>query len=229
MKNCRAIVLARLDSKRFPGKALYKINGKSLIDYCITPLVSSSIFNVILATSDRAVDDPLNTRAIELGIPCFRGSLENVAKRVKECIELHDIDYFARINGDSPFVRRELLEEAFRSIATEDLDFVTNLVPRTFPYGISVEVFKSATFLQYADLITSEKYCEHFTSFFYDNIKLFRFRNISLLEDYSNIRLTVDEVKDVPVVEFVYSNKPNIADLPFDEIISEYKKYIAKS
>src|SRR5687767_5176706 len=143
METNAAIVLARLDSSRLPNKALHKINGKPLIEYCIAPLLDNPMFIPILATSDRHIDDPLESIARKNGIKVFRGSLENIAQRVEECIKYYNISAFARINGDSPFVRKELLEDGFSLMERDHLDLVTNLVPRSFPYGISLEIIRS--------------------------------------------------------------------------------------
>ncbi len=104
-----AVILARLDSNRLPGKTLRPALGRPMLAYTIdrvrcvrTP--DRRVPDIVLATSDRAVDDPLAEFAAECGIGLFRGSVADVAGRVAACAQLREWDAFLRINGDSPFV-----------------------------------------------------------------------------------------------------------------------------
>lgn len=212
-KRC-AIVLARYSSSRFPGKALYPIYGKTLLEWCLYFLKKSNGFDTILATSTHPTDDSLQQLAESLGVKCFRGDLDDVYKRVVDCIEFYKIDTFARINGDSPFPQISLIESAFGQLEMSDLDFVTNLYPRTFPYGISVEVFRATTFTAgYAMLDTAEQH-EHITSYFYSHSNQFKYKNLICdTPSKGDIRLVVDTKEDLPLIEKILNN-PEIASSP---------------
>ncbi len=220
-----AIVLARMDSERFPGKALHPIARKPLIYYCTVPLLGSKCFDVLLATSNRPVDDPLANFAKQYGIKCFRGDASNVSKRVVDCIEHFNIDYFARINGDSPFVRRALIEDAFFTLQSGGFDFVSNLTPRTFPYGISVETFHSEIFLKFKNILVTDKYREHFTKYFYDHLEHFRFKSITLDHNYSDVRLTVDYEPDIMTVEYIIEHCHDISNVSIEQLAATYHTY----
>ncbi|MBX2969580.1 MAG: hypothetical protein KF803_09415 [Cyclobacteriaceae bacterium] len=209
-----AIVLARYSSSRFPGKALYPISGKGLLEWCLHFLKKSEGFETILATSTHPTDDPLQQLAENMGIRCFRGDLDDVYKRVVDCIEFYKIDTFARINGDSPFPQTSLIESAFRQLEMSDLDFVTNLHPRTYPYGISVEVFRATTFsAHYRRLETPDQH-EHITSYFYTHSNQFSFKNFtSDTPIKGDVRLVVDTKEDLPLIEKILTN-PEITSSP---------------
>ena len=56
-----AIILqARLGSKRFPGKVLKKINGKTILEYTIKRLKKTKLSkNIIVATTKREEDQKI--------------------------------------------------------------------------------------------------------------------------------------------------------------------------
>ena len=56
-----AIILqARLGSKRFPGKVLKKINGKTILEYTIKRLKKTKLSkNIIVATTKREEDQKM--------------------------------------------------------------------------------------------------------------------------------------------------------------------------
>lgn len=223
-----AVVLARMDSTRLPGKGLIKIGGVTLLERCISAVTGVKNMIPVLATTTRRIDDPLVKAAHKLGIKIFRGSLENVAKRVIDCCEKYDFKYFARINGDSPFINRELLQKAIVLIETEDLDFVTNLAVRTFPYGISVEIFKVELLRSaYKKWSSGSKYVEHITSYFYENKEDLTYRNISSDLNFSEeellkIRLVVDTKEDLDIINKMYEADHKIFDADILSVCNFY-------
>lgn len=222
--NLGVIILARMDSKRFSNKALAKLGDKKLIEWCIDGVVDNERYNTILATTDREIDKPLVSIAKSKDIYCFQGALDNVANRVLECIDKFNLDYFARINGDSPFVCRELLIEGFKIICEKDLDFVTNLVPRAFPFGISVEILKSSIFVSNYAKLNSSSHREHITSYFYENFD--QFKTYCMRYEYGNdhdVRLVVDRPSDLEHLNKMLIISKDINSLSISELVKLYK------
>jgi spore coat polysaccharide biosynthesis protein SpsF len=195
--NVIAIVLARMDSSRLPGKALKFVNGRPLISYCIERAQKvRGIGSVVLATSTRPVDDPLAQYAFENGVKVYRGESNNVAKRCLDCALLYQADYFLRVNADSPFLDTLLVEDGLSLIKNNRPDLVTNLIVRSYPFGVAVELIKVQSF---ASMITkmSEDQAEHVTKFHYDNRNSLNIEVIKQSEiNYSTCRLVVDDEED---------------------------------
>ena len=225
-----AIVLARMDSSRLPGKAMKKIGEKTLIEHCISRLKSISACQPILATSDRGIDRPLIEMAKKNGIDYFAGDIENVANRVRKCIDHFKLDYFARINGDSPFLNTQLLQNAFNELTDRKYDFVTNLLPRSFPYGISVEIFDTGVYKAAYDLFSgNKKYEEHITSYFYDNRANYRFKNIESGfgipdDELLKIRLVIDTEDDYETIRKMYELDSTVFEADIQSVCTLYKK-----
>lgn len=199
-----AIILARTDSSRLPGKALLKITDKTLLEWCIESLKGDSNYKIIIATTCRKVDDPIIEIAKKNNISVFRGDKNNVAKRILDCAKSFKLSAFARVNGDSPFIRKNLIIKAFDEIEKSNVDFVTNLVPRHFPYGISVEVFKTKTFLESYYKFTTKQQKEHVTTYFYENISKYNTLLLTYMDGSKNdhnIRLVIDTRDDFILID----------------------------
>lgn len=216
----RSLIFVRLDSKRLPRKALRKIGKYALLEWVIKRVQKSKYFEPTLLTSDRQIDDPLVDIAKKNGISYYRGDLE-VSKRTYNCIMDLGIKSFARVNGDSPFVDWELLDEGFELFKAKNTDFVSNLIPRTYPYGISVEVINTDSFINnYNEIQHNELYREHITSFFYDHIEDINFSKMPSMEtNNSNLQFTVDTSTDLERLRKLNEQNPNMIEMRYNEII----------
>lgn len=221
-----AIILSRLDSSRLPGKALVEICGRCLLEWCIESLKYDEFYKVIIATTTRKIDDPIVEVAIKNNLPYFRGETNNVAQRILDTAKFFNLKYFARINGDSPFIRRKLIKLGFEKIEEPNYDFVTNLVPRRFPYGISVEVFNTDIFEKTILKLESPEQKEHVTSYFYENITQFNPYCIKYDKNDSNdhfVRLVVDDKNDLEMTRKIIKKiGNNFREAEIEEFIKIY-------
>lgn len=194
------IIVARLDSSRLPGKSLRLFAGRPLLDWLLDRLHrAKDVFDaLVIATSDRVLDDALEAFALSRGVQCFRGSTEDVAGRVLAAAEFADATHFFRINGDSPCVTPELFREALKlAKADESLDFVTNLRPRQWPYGVACELFRTAAFRSAWSKMADQSEREHVSLHFYQHPEAYRSRSLHREgESLDHVRLTVDTVAD---------------------------------
>ena len=190
------VVVARLDSVRLPGKALIDVGGRRLIDYVLTRVQRvQGIDHLIVATTDRPLDDPLAEHCENQGLRVFRGSVNDVCDRVLGAAESTKAEWIVRINGDSPLADPELIDQGIAA-RNDDFDLVTNLAPRSFPYGISVEVVKTSA-LAAAHPRMSESDREHVTAYLYSNHDPSRILNIWSGLRYPDVRMVVDTGEDL--------------------------------
>lgn len=203
MTGCGAIILARMASARLPGKVLRPLAGRPLLDRVIDRARRiGAADRLVVATSTEPGDDAIAAHVARRGVPVFRGSHDDAAGRILACAEAQGLAYFARINADSPLLDPELIDGALRRAQCEALDFVTNLQPRTYPYGVAAEVFRTAAFRAAYPRMTDPADREHVSRYFYRNMESFRCAAIRLEgRDCSHMRLTVDTAEDLARIE----------------------------
>ena len=137
------IIQARFSSKRLPGKVLKKCCGKPLLKWTIERISSiKKPPKIVVATSNNDSDDNIYRFCKENNIKCFRGSLNNVIKRMIDACEEYKSSHFVRICGDSPIIDPEILGNVLEISKTVDVDIITNTFHRTYPKGQSVELIK---------------------------------------------------------------------------------------
>lgn len=113
MKKAYAIIPARYASTRFPAKPLAEIGGKPLFLHVYMRACEANIFdNVWLATDDGRIEE----KAEALGVPFVHTKKEHQSgtDRVREAVNILNLDsdaVIANIQGDEPFIRREMLEK----------------------------------------------------------------------------------------------------------------------
>lgn len=197
------VVQARSNSSRFPKKILHKIYGKTLIEHVILKInKSKNISNIVVATSSCKSDDSLVNILKKNKILYFRGGLKNVAKRLLSVAEKYNKKHFIRINADSPLIDFRLIDRSIKILKDsfkKKYDIITNVFPRSFPSGQSVEIIRTATLKKNIKKMNKLE-LEHVTPFFYKNYQKFLIKNFSTEKKLINIKLSIDTKKDLHLI-----------------------------
>tara|TARA_B100001057_G_scaffold220956_1_gene221328 strand:- start:597 stop:1289 length:693 start_codon:yes stop_codon:yes gene_type:complete len=193
------LVFSRLNSTRLPGKALKKIAGITLVDRVLDKLEGvKGISRTIVATTESYLDDPLVAHLKTRGTDVFRGSIDDVALRAVCCARDYKLDYFVRVSGDSPFIDSNLINKALLEYQNGCFDLVTNIFPRSFPNGASVEVIGTSSMQKLLSLTQDPYDREHVTPYFYKNAGNFRIKNLSSgNKKYQGVNLAIDTPEDL--------------------------------
>jgi len=199
-----AIIQARTSSKRFPKKVLYKINSKPLIIWVVNNVLKSKLIsNLIIATSKDKSDNQLVNLIKKSKYKFYRGSLKNVALRMLKVAQINNAKYFVRLSGDSPLIDYKIINRAIKILKkNNNIDIVTNVFPRTYPSGQSIEIIKTKILKKYiSNFNRSEK--EHVTTFFYSNSNKFRIINFKKnTNNYKNLpKLSIDYKSDLKKIK----------------------------
>ena len=194
------IVQARTSSKRFKNKILYSFYGKPLIQHVIEKIKKSKKVEIIVSTSTNKEDDKLVKFLQDKKIKYYRGSLNNVAKRLYETAILEKKDFFLRISGDSPLIDFQLINKIIDIFKkNKNFDLVTNIFPRTFPSGQSVEIIKTKTLgnnLKFFSKLDKE----HVTRYFYKNYSKFKIKNFINKKQTYIKKQSIDTPKELKVL-----------------------------
>jgi spore coat polysaccharide biosynthesis protein SpsF len=156
----------------------------------------SRLDTVVVATSLDSSDDPMVAFTANLGIPCWRGDLNDVLGRLRGVAISQKADAIVRISGDSPLVDPAIIETAVELFLDHPSDFVTNVFPRSFPKGQSVEVLSYSALERLDKAAVEPEDREHVTRYAYTHHSQFKIRNFSASRPRPELQLSVDTQAD---------------------------------
>lgn len=202
------IIQARLMSTRFPYKVLSDIAGRPMLQHVIERAAAiPHVTNVVVATTDRPQDDPLEHVLKDWKVDYFRSDArlpdgdDDVLGRYYRAAVLWEADPIIRITADCP-----LIDPAIAGmVLTEHLkgltDFVSNVdhtvtppdSPFTFPPGLDVEVCSFTALERAMTEALDPEERQHVTLHFYRYAKTrYRCRFLRAAPSYRQVFLSVD-------------------------------------
>ena len=215
----RAIIQARMLSKRLRGKSLMSVNEVPLLFRVIDAVKQNKfIDDIIVATTDMIADDPIEAAVGNLeGVKIFRGdSLDVLNRFVGASSDLDEHDVIVRFTADNPLNDIKISKKVFQK-------HIENKSSYTHIHGLShiVPEFIQVGALRNANKLTKENFDrEHVTPFFRKNIHVFNV--LELPNDFEGLRpdldayLTIDTNEQLEVFEKMLELTRDTSN--FDEI-----------
>jgi spore coat polysaccharide biosynthesis protein SpsF len=205
MKSQPGIILqARFASTRLPGKALQTIRARTLLELCVERLRAGRDAMLVLATTLNPEDDALEALADDLGVPCFRGSADDVLGRYVAAAAKFRLDPIIRATGDNPAVDMHAPWRVLRALALTGADYVCE---NGLPIGGGVEGITYAA-LRRAERAAQLPYDrEHVTTFVKSHPEMFNVLLQPAPEPLCcpSLRLTVDTLQDLQWMRRLFS------------------------
>jgi spore coat polysaccharide biosynthesis protein SpsF len=196
-------IQARTSSKRFPNKVLAPFLNTTVILHLVRSL---QILNlpIFVLTSEEESDTPLADYLAKKNISFYRGSLNSVAERYASFMKYSGFENLIRISGDSPLLHPSLVELCIETAKeSSGFDLVTNVFPRTFPSGQSVELLTFSLLSAVLENSSNSSYLEHVTSYVYSNAESFCIRNFSNPFTYSLPKMSLDFPEELSSLEIL--------------------------
>ncbi len=201
------VVQARMTSTRLPGKVLLPLAGQPMLVRLLERLRRvQRAQGIVIATTTNAADDPIAALCAQQGVSCHRGSEHDVLSRYADAARLHGADTVVRITSDCPLIDPALIDHVIAAYEEGDCDYVSNMLPPTWPYGMAVEVFSAAALAQAHAEATQAAEREHVTPFLYWQPERYRLRNVASPVDLSQHRWTVDTPEDYELVSRLFEH-----------------------
>jgi spore coat polysaccharide biosynthesis protein SpsF len=230
-----AVIQARMRSSRLPAKVMLDIAGKPMLQRVIERTSRASLVGqVVVATTDSTDEDPIAVLCGQLGVDCYRGSLQDVLDRYYRCAQPYQPDVVVRITSDCPVIDPGLIDETIRALtgrlAHNELwqpqgepgnyrpatqpgipwDFAATRLPppwhRTFPIGLDVEACTFAALETAWREAKAQHEREHVMPYLYQVPGQFRCIIGNCAEDLGSQRWTVDTAADLEMIRGVYTH-----------------------
>ena len=198
-----AIVQGRMDSTRLPGKILRDLRGKPMIARVVERArAAKRIDETVVATTTLPEDDAVERLCEEVGVACFRGSVDDVLDRCCEAAAGRGAEAVVRLTGDCPFLDPEVIDFVVGEFveAQPNCDYA---VTQGFPRGLDTEVIRFEALEKARKEDEDPAWREHVTAYIYNHPERFKLRYCDSGEDLGSLRWTVDTEEDFRFAEAV--------------------------
>lgn len=198
------VITSRMTSQRLPGKALIDVEQRPLLGRVIDRVRQSSLVTrILVATSSEDSDEPIAGFCSVEAVPCFRGALRDTAGRLLSAAQGEQVTAFVRISGDSPLIDPQLIDRGICLFSESPVDVATNVFPRSFPAGQSIEVIATDAFARLCAQEADPAKREHVTAGFYAEPTRWRINNFSSGEEGPHPSFAIDTLEDLRRMEEV--------------------------
>jgi glutamate-1-semialdehyde aminotransferase/spore coat polysaccharide biosynthesis protein SpsF (cytidylyltransferase family) len=208
-------------STRLPGKVLAEIDGHPMIWHVVQRARrATTLDDLIVATSDDSANDPFVDYCAANGIPCVRGSEQDVLDRYYQTASKAAADIVVRLTADCPLIEPSVIDRLVKAFRAGGYDYVSNTIRYTYPDGLDAEVFSFAALEQAWKEARQPAEREHVTPYIVASGR-FRTHNVENDRDLStlNYRWTVDEPTDLEFVRQVYAELAHIPEFGVNDVL----------
>ncbi len=204
-------VQARQGSTRFRNKVLNKTNGTELIKIQYKRLLKVKSKKKIVFLIPKTKNQKLKRFLISNKIKFFEGKENDVLSRYYEAAKKFKAKKIIRLTGDCPLIDHRLLDRLIRFFNSSKFSYVSNIIKRSFPHGMDMEMFNYNTLEKIKKSAKSKFDKEHVTSYITKNRKEFLIGHLLNIKNEKKYRITVDYREDLKLVDKIINYfKPNI-------------------
>ncbi|HVS54017.1 MAG TPA: aminotransferase class III-fold pyridoxal phosphate-dependent enzyme [Opitutaceae bacterium] len=216
-----AIIQARMQSTRLPGKVLADVHGEPLLAWVVRRARQArTIDMVVVATSDLPADDQIVRFCRDEGVAHFRGSESDVLDRFYGAAQAFAAEVVVRITADCPLIDPTVIDQVVQAFHENEVDYASTGLIATFPDGLDVEVFRADALQQAWEQARKPSEREHVTPYL-RTAPQFRRYNVEsgfgakLAEE----RWTVDEPQDLEFVRAVSTALAGRPDFTMHDVL----------
>jgi len=120
-----AIIPARFESSRFPGKLLAKLDSKTIINHVYDQASDSGLFSeVIVGTDDQRIFEEVQGFGgkVTLTSKSHQSGSDRIAEVCRKMECCHDADIIVNVQGDEPFISKEPLIKLIEVFSDEKVE-----------------------------------------------------------------------------------------------------------
>lgn len=202
-----ATIEARMTSTRLPGKVLLPLAGEPALERLIERLKRSKYLDeIVVATTINKTDDPIIELAGKLGVKHFRGSEQDVLKRVLQAAQSVNADIIVEITGDCPLVDWRLVDRGIEEFFQKKVDYASNTIQLSYPIGFDVQVFPTAVLAEVDKLTDDPIDRTHVSYYIYNHPEKYKLHNWQAEKEFfwPSLRLTLDEKADYDFLNIIF-------------------------
>ena len=224
MTGATAIIQARMGSTRLPGKVLMPIAGHPMLWHVVKRAQSPpGVDRVVVATARSEADDVIRALCADSGFQVYSGSEHDVLDRYYQAAKEREADPVVRITSDCPLLDPTIVQRLLELFDRGGLDYAGVSIGRGaqqrglrgYPHGLDAECFSFAALERAWREAVSPYDREHVTPYISRHDNLYRIGILVPDQDWTHLRLTVDEPEDLALAAEVYGELYQEGEPPF--------------
>ena len=235
-----AIIQARMESTRLPGKVLLPLAGKPSLWWTIKRISLSSFINeIIIATTTKESNDPIQHffNSIigdfnNLSLFRYNGKEDDVIGRVLNAAYQNQTDIIIDITGDCNIIDPKHIDNLIRRLTILKLDYISNCVKRDFPDGLDIQVYWTDVLIKCRRLFYPKQHCGWNIA---QHPEIFSIRHWKAGPSmhWPELGLTLDEKSDYEMLKVLFDKfgrrDPGFSSETIIKFLRENPEYITNS
>jgi 3-deoxy-manno-octulosonate cytidylyltransferase (CMP-KDO synthetase) len=182
-----AMIPARYDASRFPGKLMQKLGDRTVIRRVYEAAYYTGLFDdVIVVTDSDVIDDEI--KAIGGHVLRSKKEHESGSDRIAEAAADIDVDIILNVQGDTPFIKKDPLEKLLKLFDDESvqvaslMQIISDKKIVADPNRVKVCVDNKNNSLLFSRSIIPYPRNESASIVYYEHIGVYAFRKKALLD-----------------------------------------------
>lgn len=210
-----AMIPARYEASRFPGKLMKDLNGKTVITRTYEAAVNTGLFDEVYVVTDsnKIFDEILNEDG-----QVIRSEKEHEcgSDRIAEAVEKMDVDIVVNVQGDEPFIDKNSLAkllEVFEQDGAEEIDLASLKTPLkdsdeiTNPNNVKVITGKEGFALYFSRFPIPYPRDTSAKVTYYKHIGIYAFRKSALMDFYRLPMLPLEAAEKIECIRYLEYGK----------------------
>lgn len=206
-----ALIPARYAATRFPGKLMQSLGSKTIIRHTYENTVASLLFDEVIVVTD---SDIIFNEIVQNGGYALMSKKqhESGSDRIAEAVADIDVDIIVNVQGDEPFVKKELLENllgAFKNDPhkkTEVASLMYQIINEEIianPNHVKVVVDKDNNALLFSRSIIPFHRDKNITPVYYKHIGMYAYRK-NILMNFTRWKTTpLEEIEKLEQLRYL--------------------------
>lgn len=184
-----ALIPARYAATRFPAKLMQPLGDKTIIRHTYENTVATLLFDDVIVVTDSEI---IFNEIVQNGgyAVMSKKKHESGSDRIAEVVADIDVDIIVNVQGDEPFVKKEMLENLLKAFKN-DPDQRTEVVSLMFPTAdeqiinnpnhVKVAVDKNNNALLFSRSVIPFHRDKNITPRYYKHIGIYAYRKSALM------------------------------------------------
>ncbi len=206
-----AVIPARYDSSRFPGKLMEKLDGKSIIQTTYQAALDTGLFDqVIVATDSDVIFDEIQKNGGQAVMTS--ANHQTGSDRIAEVVQNREVDVIVNVQGDEPFItyqplfdlidvfRKDVAQEIAVASLMQKIKLAEDVIN---PNVVKVIVDKNNEAMYFSRCPIPYPRNIHSGASYYRHIGVYAFRKNALLDFSKHQMLPNEETEMIEAIRYL--------------------------